>query len=97
MSGIRTDLMNKDDIHLTIAKISNWLESNNLHVNINKTKYVRFFNRKNKYTDLSLFINGEPIAELPFWASKLTISVHGNNISKKYAPKGIVSLMLFGD
>lgn len=52
-----------DDINNTINNISEWLKANNLKINVNKTKYIRFYNRKPKNNKLTLLINNESIME----------------------------------
>lgn len=53
-----------NEINKSISDIINWLTTNNLNVNVNKTKYIQFHNqRNNKISDLPIHHNGQIIDE----------------------------------
>lgn len=52
------------EINETINNVINWLQCNNLYVNISKTKYIQFFNKNGKSLPLSVRHGVDPITEV---------------------------------
>jgi hypothetical protein len=53
-----------DKINQTLVDVIDWLDSNNLHININKTKLVQFQTYRSKHIDLQVKYNGSKIEEV---------------------------------
>lgn len=52
------------DINNTIDNIIQWLEGNNLHVNLSKTSYIQFRNYGRKHKDLEIHYKGAKLKEV---------------------------------
>lgn len=47
----------ENDINLSLTKIIEWLECNNLNINLSKTKYINFKTRRNNHIDYNINYN----------------------------------------
>ena len=56
--------MQLKNINLELSKISKWLKTNKLSLNVKKTHHKVFFKAKNQKTNLKLMIDGESISEV---------------------------------
>lgn len=52
-----------NDLNATIKTCIDWLTENNLKVNVNKTKFLQFYNRKQKSDKIPVVYNNEEILE----------------------------------
>ncbi|XP_062526350.1 probable RNA-directed DNA polymerase from transposon X-element isoform X2 [Bombyx mori] len=50
----RNDILYEHDINSTLHSIISWLENNNLIINLDKTKFMQFYQR-NKYINLTIY------------------------------------------
>ena len=95
----------RSNVNTVLQKINNWVINNGLKLNINKTKYMMFTNRRNIANELNISLNGKKIEYTDrerflgvILDSNLTWSSHINLLSSKlsqnsgiiYKLKGIV-------
>lgn len=55
-----------DDINLTLTQTINWLERNNLKVNLNKTNFIQFHTDRSRSQNLNVQFNNDPIEEVKY-------------------------------
>jgi hypothetical protein len=59
----KKDTIYNDEINLTLNKINNWLNINNLNINKKKTTYIQFLNKNGRKQSLSVTVDNELIVE----------------------------------
>ena len=54
----------EDELNTELSKISTWLKTNKMSLNIGKTHFMLFTNKKRKDHDINIMIDGTKIEEV---------------------------------